>query len=129
MKYVLSIFFLFVNVFASCEQTTEEPDITTTTLGQQMDSIQNLINNSSCTGNEQCKYIAYGSKACDGPVGYLIFSSEVDEEALKKMVKAYTDKQKAYNHQNGIMSDCSLPPEPQQLSCENGKCVEIAVTL
>lgn len=127
MNYLLSIF-IFVNVFASCEQITESSEITTSTLNDQMENIRSLIDKGTCTDESSCRYMAYGSKACGGPVGYLIFSSDVNEALLKKMVASYTQNQKVFNEKNGIMSDCSIPPEPQQLKCENGKCVEIAVT-
>jgi hypothetical protein len=82
-------------------------------------------NSENCTESSQCSYIAYGSKACGGPQGYLVFSSEIDTEKLKDLVNKYTIAEAAYNKQNGIVSDCSVISPPQTIDCLDGDCVKI----
>ncbi|MCM4159076.1 hypothetical protein FHG64_08800 [Antarcticibacterium flavum] len=125
MKIFLS-FSLFVGVFASCEQMAQiKQEVTREQLDQQLVAIEALIEEGSCTENSQCRFIPYGSKACGGPQGYLIFSSNVDVDELQTKVDAYTKAEATYNKQEGIMSDCSIPPEPAKLGCVDGNCVQL----
>lgn len=117
---------MFVGIFASCEQLSAEQEITREQLDRQLAEIQSFIEEGNCSSDSQCKFIPYGSKACGGPQGYLIFSSNVDEEKLKSMVEKYSQAEASFNKANNIMSDCSIPPEPQELACEDGECVEVA---
>ncbi|QED38575.1 hypothetical protein FK178_12985 [Antarcticibacterium arcticum] len=123
MKILLS-FFLFVGVFASCEQLANEAEVTSVQLEQELDQIKNFIAKTNCSGSTDCRFIAFGSKACGGPQGYLLYSSGIDEEALKKMVAQYTAAEDKYNKANGIISDCSLPTPPSKMGCEDGKCIQ-----
>lgn len=125
MKIFLAIS-MFIGIFASCEQMSADQEITREQLDRQLAEIQTLINEGTCSNSSQCKFIPYGSKACGGPQGYLIFSSGVDEEKLKSLVEKYNKAEATYNKENNIMSDCSIPPEPQELACEDGQCVEVA---
>ncbi|UJH90318.1 hypothetical protein LZ575_15860 [Antarcticibacterium sp. 1MA-6-2] len=130
MKIILYFFFLTIAV-ASCENLGDHPEefknenITQAQLEQQFSEIEKYIAQGSCTGSEQCSFIPYGRKACGGPQGYLVFSTKVDNEKLQEMVNRYTKMEIAYNEQNQVMSDCSLPPEPAELGCENGNCIRI----
>lgn len=130
MKITLYILFLII-LFAGCgsigEQTeSQESDIVTRAqLEQQFSKIQQFIALGSCTGSEQCSFMPYGRKACGGPQGYLVFSTKIDTEKLQEMVNHYNNSEIAYNEQNQLMSDCSLPPEPTELGCEDGDCIRI----
>lgn len=130
MKITLHIFFLLC-LFASCENIGDHPEKTNTDkvtreqLEQQLAEIQDFIAVGSCAESEQCSFIPYGRKACGGPKGYLVFSTKIDVEKLREMVNRYTKLEIAYNEQNNVMSDCSLPPEPTGLGCENGDCVRL----
>lgn len=126
MKFFLS-FSIFVGIFASCEQmaTTEDQEITKEQLDQQLLAIEALIETGNCSENGECQFIPYGSKACGGPQGYLIFGSNIDKDELQNMVDRYTKAEATYNEQKGIMSDCSLPPEPQNLGCVDGNCARL----
>ena len=73
----------------------------------------------------ECRYIAYGSKACGGPQGYLLYPEGVDEEKLKKMIADYSKNEDTYNKVNEIISDCSLPNPPAKIGCEDGNCIVI----
>lgn len=125
MKILLS-FSIFVGIFSSCEQLAAlEQEITKEQLDQQLVAIEALIEEGNCKKDGECQFIPYGSKACGGPQGYLIFSSNVDRDELQKRVDIYTKAEAAYNKQEGIMSDCSIPPEPAKLGCVDGNCVQL----
>ncbi len=124
MKIFLSFFF-FVGIFASCEQLANEAEVTQAHLEQQFTEIKSFIAKANCSTGNDCRFIAYGSKACGGPQGYLLYPAGLDEEALKKMVAKYTSAEDEYNKANGILSDCSLPNPPSKLDCEDGNCIEI----
>lgn len=119
------IFLLFIGSAASCQNTEEAQNVTLQDLELQFEVIQELVNQSSCTENSQCSYIAYGTKACGGPQGYLVFSTDVGKDKLEAMVAKYSKAEDAYNKQNGIMSDCSIPTPPENIECKDGKCVAL----
>lgn len=85
--------------------------------------IAELIESSACTDQSQCDYIAFGSKPCGGPWGYLIYSTSIDVDLLHYKVNLYNQLQREYNQRYRIVSDCALVNPPSALLCEDGKCV------
>ena len=122
---ILLIFSLFVGIFASCEQLANEAEITRAGLDKQLTEINNFIATATCTNAGECRYIAYGSKACGGPQGYLLYPEGVDEVKLKKMIAKYSENEDTYNKVNEIISDCSLPNPPEKIGCEDGNCIAV----
>ncbi len=87
-----------------------------------LQEIQLLITDKSCGSDGQCAFIAYGQKACGGPVGYLVYSSsQVDVNQLTALVNQYTSLQEDMNEEYGLISDCSAPVEPAP-GCVSGNC-------
>ena len=116
---------LFISAAGSCQHSDPFQNITANELELQLTQIKDLVAETGCTENSQCSYMAYGSKACGGPQGYLVFSSEVDTVKLKNLVANYTAAEAAYNEQNGIVSDCSVVTPPQTIGCVDGNCVKM----
>jgi len=124
MKLILSLF-LFIGSVSSCEQAEADQEITAKNLEKLLAEIHSVINANSCTETGECSFLAYGSKACGGPQGYLLFSNQVDVEALTEMVEEYNKIEDAYNIKFGIISDCMYATPPEKLECVNGKCVQV----
>jgi hypothetical protein len=122
---ILLIFLMFFGAASSCEQTVQQQEITAADLENQLADINSYIASFKCSTDSGCSYIAYGSKACGGPQDYLIFSNKVNIEELKTKVDKYTKDEATYNKQQDIMSDCSIPPAPTNLKCEDGNCIRI----
>ncbi|NJX14129.1 solute carrier organic anion transporter [Tamlana crocina] len=87
--------------------------------------IESFASQSECNTNTECQYIAFGSKPCGGPWGYLVYSTSIDTEKLKQMVEDYNQKEADFNTKWGIMSDCALAPQPSSVNCENNTCVAV----
>lgn len=124
MKLIL-LLLLFTGSVASCEQVVEDQEITAKNLEKKLAEIHSIINAESCSETGECSFMAYGSKACGGPQGYLLFSNQIDVEALTKMVEEYNKAEDAYNKKFGIISDCLYATPPEKLECVNGKCVQV----
>ena len=124
MKLFLALF-IFIGSVSGCEQNLDNQEITAENLKKQLAEIQSIVNADSCSETGECRFLAYGSKACGGPQGYLLFSNKVDVEALTKMVEDYNKAEDAYNKEFGIASDCMYATPPGKLECENGKCVQV----
>ena len=124
MKFLI-LLLLFIGTAGSCQNSEEIQEITAQDLDLQFEEITKLAASKNCTEGSQCSYMAYGSKACGGPQGYLVFSSEIDTEKLKELVDKYTAAEAAYNKQNGIVSDCSVVSPPQTIDCVDGGCLKI----
>lgn len=76
-----------------------------------------------CTDAEAWDFVAYGSKACGGPQGYIAYPTTIDVEAFLILVENYTTEEAIYNSNYGIVSTCDILPEPIGVTCEN----EVAV--
>lgn len=95
-----------------------------TNLFEEKAAIQDLVFNTTCTGDDACEYIAFGSKPCGGPWFYLVYNNAIETE-IKTRVAAYNKKEKAFNEKYGISSDCAMVAPPSQIKCENGHCIPI----
>lgn len=70
-----------------------------------------------------CRVMPLGHKPCGGPAGYVAYSTEAsDEGRLRALAERYTDLQRAWNEERGMMSDCAITPEPEP-ALEGGRCV------
>jgi len=108
-----------------CNALSTQNTVTLAQLETQLIDIRNFVNKEGCSAGGECSYLPIGSKACGGPVDYLVFPNTIDVEALKKMVNRYTEDQKKYNIENNIMSDCMLVTPPEKVGCVDGSCIEI----
>jgi len=124
MKNLVIIMFLSI-LTARCNALSGQNEVTLKHLEAQLNDIHTFVNEAGCSNAGQCSYLPIGSKACGGPMGFIVFSNNIDIATLKKMVDKYTEDQKLYNIQNNVISDCSLPNPPERLDCVDGKCAEI----
>lgn len=85
--------------------------------------IYNLSISVSCDNADNWAFVAYGSKACGGPQGYIAYSTQIDTDAFLQKVTAYSLAEKEYNIKWGISSTCDLPLQPKGVECENGLAV------
>ncbi|QOD59922.1 hypothetical protein H9I45_11255 [Polaribacter haliotis] len=82
--------------------------------------IQTLSRNESCTNSNDWNYVAYGSKACGGPQGFIIYSTKINTTNFLQKVANYSKVEKEYNVKWSVVSDCSIPNEPKSIECKNG---------
>lgn len=116
----MAIVSLFSCDKAPVELTNQKAD--EARLASMFAEIETLISDKSCTKDGKCAVIAYGDKACGGPVGYLIYSSgNVNENQLQDLVEEFTELQSLMNDQYGYISDCSIA-SPPDVSCLDGNC-------
>ncbi|MFK5959700.1 MAG: hypothetical protein QM495_12635 [Lutibacter sp.] len=124
-KHLIKTIALLAIVF-SCSNnsgSSQEEDLAELTLLN--NDIEQLVSTGTCTGNSNCEYIAYGSKACGGPTSYLVYSTSIDVELLKEKVAEYNEKEDLYNNTWSVFSDCSVVLPPTSVECINGKCTAI----
>ena len=84
------------------------------------DEIQNLVRAIACNDGSNLTFTAYGTKACGGPQGYIAYTSHIDTVAFLKKIELYTEAEKEFNITWGIISDCSISPQPIAVECNNG---------
>ncbi|MEN2281378.1 hypothetical protein AAGF08_04505 [Algoriphagus sp. SE2] len=87
------------------------------------EKIISISESKTCSNSSQWKYTAIGSKPCGGPMGYIAYSSEINENEFLDLVAQYTNLQKEYNIKNNIGSDCYFESPPSGITCENGKAI------
>lgn len=87
--------------------------------------VDDLIEDKSCNGADDCASIAWGSKPCGGPWSYLIYApGNVDVPQLEQLVEEYNQIQEEVNQLTGAVSDCALVPEPE-VECADNVCREL----
>ena len=108
-------------LFLSCADESQEAE--RYSLDQERAAILLMAQQSVCTGDGGCRYIAFGRKACGGPHEYFVYSTSIDTALLQARVAEYNNREDAYNRKWNVLSDCSVPSPPDSLACINGKCV------
>lgn len=84
-----------------------------------------LLADEPCTDETEWEFVAYGSKACGGPQGYIAYPTTIDVEAFLQLVENYTTEEAIFNENYNIVSTCEVTPSPIDVSCENGEPVFI----
>ena len=117
----LSLIFLFA-VGCSLEESTKNQDSDLKALTNLGNEINVLVESSVCTDETECAFIAFGTKPCGGPWGYLVYSNSIDTDELIAKVERFNQMQHTYNLRYNITSDCSVVLPPDALICEDNKC-------
>ena len=79
-----------------------------------------MSNSISCSDANDWLFAAYGAKACGGPQGYIAYSKEIDINSFLNKIEIYTQAEKDFNINWGVISDCSIPNAPTSVECLNG---------
>jgi len=79
-----------------------------------------MSNNFKCIEAKDWDFVAYGSKACGGPQGFVAYNTKIDVTIFLNKVKIYTDAEKAFNIKWEITSTCDNPQAPKNIECKNG---------
>lgn len=112
--------FLFLGICFSCsvkDGLTQEQE--TDNLNQLFYEIKNLATSVDCIDSTEWIFTSYGSKACGGPMGYLAYSTNIGTVLFLEKIEEHRIAQRNFNEKWGIMSDCSIPPEPKEVICED----------
>ena len=117
----LSLIFL-VTMSCSLEESTKNQDSDLKALTDLGNEINVLVESSVCIDETECAFIAFGSKPCGGPWGYLVYSNSIDTDELIAKVDRFNQMQQTYNLTYNIISDCSVVSPPDNLICEDNKC-------
>ncbi|MDP3360059.1 MAG: hypothetical protein Q8S41_12015 [Lutibacter sp.] len=122
IKNISKTIVLLAIVFGCTNNTefTKEEDLAELTAFRE--EIELLVDSGVCSENSGCDYIAFGSKACGGPKTYLVFSTSINVELLQRKVETYNALENSFNKKWGIISDCSVPTPPENVTCIAGKC-------
>ncbi len=86
-----------------------------------LDEIEDLAGKFECQDTSEWKFTTFGVKSCGGPRGFIAYSTKIDTSAFLEKVRFYTEQDSICNHKWKLASDCSVPPEPKQIICVNGK--------
>jgi hypothetical protein len=125
MKHIIKLFAI-VLLFQSfqCEKDEEKNNQTTkqVQLTQEKQIILDYIASFECDASIGCDFLAFGSKPCGGPWGYLVFSNAVDITYLTNKINNYNELEHQYNIETGAISDCMAVSPPEEVGCVNGVC-------
>ena len=126
---LLPVLFLFSMLFMAtkCEENNDTNTIESDRLklSELKTEIDVLVDASVCGDAYSCAFFAYGSKACGGPQGYLVYTNSIDVENLKVLVENYNEAEAYFNKKWGIISNCMMPSPPTNIICENNKCTAV----
>ena len=124
IPFKLLIVLLIVSIGSfSCNRNSDE-DLT------QEEELQNLkelfleieimADSVSCEDDSEWVYTAFGSKPCGGPMGFIAYSKTIDTIHFLRLIELHRRDQQNYNNKWEIASDCSVPPQPDSIICNNG---------
>lgn len=116
--------FIITGLCFSCnkgDEMTQEQE--TQNLNQMFSEIEILASSENCDDSSDWTFINYGSKACGGPIGFIAYSINIDTELFLKKIEEHTVAQQGFNEKWGIISDCSVPSQPNEVICKNGSPV------
>lgn len=125
IKNISKTIALLAIVFSCTNNIESSKDEDLAELSALQEEIELLVESGVCSGNSDCDYIAFGSKACGGPKTYLVFSTSINVELLQKKVATYSALENSFNKKWGIISDCSVPAPPLNVTCIAGKCTAV----
>ena len=100
MKKILFTFSSILILLTSCNSNNDNTPTYEAELSELMTmqaTIESLTNTSICNDTYECKYIAFGSKPCGGPMSYLIYSTSIDVEELESLVENFNTKHALFN--------------------------------
>ena len=124
-KKILLILTIFGLLSCANDDTAESKAAYEMQLQEQLEAITNLASSGNCNEDTDCDYLAYGSKACGGPTGYVVFSTAIDVDLLKEMIEDYTKLEEEYNIKFGIISDCSIVSPLFITGCLDNQCAKM----
>lgn len=79
-------------------------------LRQQLDKV---TENKQCSTDTVCRVLPVGKRACGGPSGFVVFSTEYSDEAtVKTLASQITALENTYNLSTNAMSICEHLSEP-----------------
>lgn len=133
MKKTLFLFGLMsLFILSTAMQCDDDDNIGASSCDSQLETLLNLRTDieamasaSTCSEEFECRYIGFGSKACGGPKGFLIYTTSIDTLALSSLVENYNQLERDYNISCDQHSDCSVPQVPIGFECENNQCIPI----
>ena len=124
MRGLLFLLVLSLTCFA-CEESSSTQEQEARELEELFAEIEHLSTSIPCESTSSWAFTTYGHKACGGPSRYIAFSLQIDTEDFLQRVAVHATKAKHYNQRWGATSDCSIPPSPTGIDCENAKAILI----
>lgn len=120
MKKIKFIGILLIGICFSCKNNQKQE---AQKLNQMFSEIESLANSENCDDSAEWAFTSHGSKACGGPVGFIAYSTDIDTALFLEKIEEHKTAQQEYNQKWGIASDCSVPTQPSEVTCENGSPV------
>lgn len=117
----LSILIILLSACSGSKDLNQNQDAEN--LSSKFQEIKTLSESESCDNSNEWTFVAYGSKACGGPQGYIAYSKNINVQEFLKLVETYTAAEEDYNNKWNIVSDCSFVMPPLNVSCEESKAV------
>lgn len=80
----------------------------------------------SCQVKSECAALNAGARACGGPSTYVAYSTRASAELLDNLkisANAYTEAERQFNADNGVISICSVLNPPAAFECIQNTCV------
>ncbi len=114
---LLTILFLVLSSCSSDDEATQAED--KEALTAQFSVIKTLADSENCIDATDWLFTPIGSKACGGPISYLAYNSNINVSDFLEKVNQYRIDMENFNEKWGIVSDCSITPQPTGVICEN----------
>ena len=77
-----------------------------------------------CDTSADCTTEPIGARACGGPGGYIVYSTNsCYVEYILSLAKLTSILERQYNEENSVISICSIVPQPVPICSKNQTCI------
>ena len=126
MKTILTIL-LLASSSAFAQSTDKDNEVRR--IEQEMQKIglrvKDITEDKTCNTDAHCQSIAFGTKACGGPRGFVSYSNiRTNPSEIVKLAGRYTALSERHNQLTGAISDCRFEMPPK-LDCVQNVCQEV----
>ncbi len=121
----MSLFMLVTAMTCDEEEISTPCENTKLELLEFKTTITAMASTSICSEEFECRFIAFGSKACGGPWEFITYTTSIDTLAFASLVAEYNQMESNYNINCNVISDCSTPQPPIGFDCVDNRCIPI----
>ena len=77
------------------------------------DQLRQAVGDAACSGDAQCRTLAWGAKACGGPERWVAWSTQrSDGAALEALAQRHAAERRSEQERKGMVSTCNVVPDP-----------------
>jgi len=116
-------YFIFGILLLTLSSCSNDDELTRDSLNEQLKEILAMAESVPCEDSADWRMVGLGAKPCGGPSSFIAYSQAINTETFLELVEQYNSDFKTLNEREGLISDCVVVMQPNDIICENGRAV------